>query len=78
MINLPFVKGEPIRFSGELANAPSYGAGCVKMREELLVPLENSENPIVCQGILFWPFLRVDGTIKWYWIYDVSAGSNAF
>ncbi len=80
VINLPFVKGEPIRFSGELANAPSYGSGCVKVREELLVPLTNPGDYVVRtgaastgkynDGIRFWPFLRKDGTIKWYYEYE--------
>lgn len=69
MIELPFVKGEPIRFSGELANAPSYGSGCVTVREELLVPLANSEDFIGRHGVYFWPFLRGDGTVKWYYEY---------
>ena len=69
VINLPFVKGEPIRFSGELANAPSYGSGCVKVREEVLMPLENVENPVGGPGINFWPFLTSDGIIRWFWEY---------
>ena len=69
---ISFKKGCPVLYSGDLANDPWTGCGVVSLKDETIVPLVDSESPIATNdSITFWPFLRGDGSVRYYYAYRV-------